>query len=72
MRQVQPDRLCFGAVLQLLVRAGLLPLAAQVLLLMPKSQVWPDAVLLSDVLSCLDPAAISTAPGLDALLQVAL
>ena len=56
--------------MQSLVKAGLLQEAAQVLLLMPQKGLWPDALLMADVLSFVDAAAASAAnSSLNSLLQ---
>ena len=56
--------------MQSLVKAGLLQEAAQVLLLMPQKGLWPDALLMADVLSFVDaPAANAANSSLNSLLQ---
>ena len=62
--------MCYGAVMQSLVKAGLLQEAAQVLLLMPQKGLWPDALLMADVLSTVDALAASAAnSSINSLLQ---
>lgn len=66
-----PDRICYGTVMQALVKAGLLQEAAQILLHMPQKGVWPDPLLMADVLSNLDVSTLPEAvPALNTLLQV--
>lgn len=65
-----PDRVCYGAVMQSLVKSGLLAHAAQLLLMMPQKGLWPDAQLIADVLSCINITTVSTSAAIGTLLQV--